>query len=175
MDWTLLGFKGLGQVVNVHPVFVHFPIALFPTALFLYFFGIITKKGSFIFSGRVCLYLAFLASIVAVVTGKIAANTVPHNEAIHKIILVHTQVGFGILFLGFALSLWSFLNRNNGLKFRWIFLALLAFAALAALQNGDLGGRMVFIEGAGVKPALPAMEPEHHHHHEDDDHPGHHE
>jgi uncharacterized membrane protein len=30
MDFSLFGLQGLHQVFNVHPVFVHFPIALFP-------------------------------------------------------------------------------------------------------------------------------------------------
>jgi hypothetical protein len=31
MNPSLLGLHGLHEVFNVHPVFVHFPIALFPT------------------------------------------------------------------------------------------------------------------------------------------------
>jgi len=41
MDLGLFGLQGLQQVFNVHPVFVHFPIALFPSALLLYGLGIV--------------------------------------------------------------------------------------------------------------------------------------
>lgn len=76
MDWSLLGFRGLDQVFNVHPVFVHFPIAFFPASLLLY---------------------------------------------------------------------------------------ILAFESVMVLQNGDLGGRMVFVEGAAVKAIATRQEGDHGH------------
>ncbi len=36
MDFSLLGFSEFKDVLNIHPAFVHFPIALIPSA-FLFF------------------------------------------------------------------------------------------------------------------------------------------
>ena len=55
-----------------------------------------------------------------------------------------------------------------------ITLLVLFFAVLMVLQNADLGGRMVFVEGAAVK-ALPSEaetpnpQEHHHHHHEEEE------
>lgn len=165
MDWSLLGFHGVKEVVNIHPLFVHFPIALLPVAFLFFFVGIVWQKGRFLYAGRWVLYLSFIASGTAVLTGLLGEETIPHNETIHRIMETHETIGFIILGLGFVLSLWSFLCRNKPLRFPRLFLLLLGLSVLAVLQNGDLGGRMVFVEGAAVKPAVPAMESEHTHHH----------
>src|ERR1017187_590268 len=65
-DPALLGFSGLKEVFNLHPAFVHFPIALIPTALLLYFLGIALRKPFFNIAGRACLYLALIGGLVTV-------------------------------------------------------------------------------------------------------------
>src|SRR5512140_3260816 len=57
-DPALLGSSGLKEVFNLHPAFVHFPIALVPAALWLYFLGIVLRKPALSLAGRACLYLA---------------------------------------------------------------------------------------------------------------------
>ncbi|HMU75392.1 MAG TPA: hypothetical protein PKD69_06450, partial [Elusimicrobiota bacterium] len=69
MDYTLLGFKVVGQMFNAHPVFVHFPIALIPASLLLYFLGVVLKNRSLLVGGRACLYMALAGAAVAVGTG----------------------------------------------------------------------------------------------------------
>jgi len=165
MDWSLLGFRGLGQVFNIHPVFVHFPIALFPTALLFYAIGVLGRKDRFLFAAQISLGLAFLSVIVTVITGLLALESFPHNETIHNMMMTHQKVGYTILVFGGILFVWSFFKKEETPKLPKLFLALLAFTVLMVLQNGDLGGRMVFVEGAAVRNATPLMEENHHHHH----------
>ncbi|MBI4248518.1 MAG: hypothetical protein HY611_03360, partial [Elusimicrobia bacterium] len=67
-------------------------------------------------------------------------------------------IGYGAVVLSFVLGLWSFWQTDHQPKAAWTFFAALAFAVLLVLQNGDLGGRMVFVEGAAVKPAVAAVD-----------------
>lgn len=168
MDWSLLGFRGLGQVLNIHPVFVHFPIALFPTTLLFYAIGIFGKRKRFLFAGRVCLLLSLLSVTVTVITGLFAADTFPHSETIHKIMETHRTIGYAALFFGFTLSVWSLSQKEGMPKLPRLFLLVLSLAVLMVLQNGDLGGRMVFVEGASVKADSSR------HHGDDSEHPHHH-
>lgn len=163
MDPSLLGFSGLSEVLNVHPVFVHFPIALFPSALFLYSFGILARRRSWCVAGRACLYLAAASTVVTIFTGLQAEGSIPHNERIHHIMQTHKQIGY--LIGGFAVLLvgWSFAHRDQRPRVAGAFLAVLVAVAYLVLQNGDLGGRMVFIEGAAVKPMAPLLGGAHQH------------
>lgn len=159
MDYSLLGFSGLKEVFNVHPVFVHFPIALFPTAFLFFVLGRITGNKSLHLGGRVCLWLATAGAAMAVVTGLIAEDSIPHNDVIHNIMQTHMIIGYWIIGLGIVLSGWSFWQRDHCPKGFWGFIGLLALANYFVFQNGDLGGRMVFIEGAAVKPAVSVITP----------------
>ena len=163
MDPSLLGFSGLREVLNVHPVFVHFPIALFPSALLLYGLGVVAHRRSWCVAGRACLYLAAAGTAVTILTGLQAEGTIPHNERIHHIMQTHKQIGY--LIGGFAVLLvgWSFAHREQRPRVAGAFLAALALTTYLALQNGDLGGRMVFIEGAAVKPVAPMLGGAHQH------------
>ena len=164
MDPSLLGLQGLREVFNVHPVFVHFPIALFPSALLLYSLGIILNWRAACVAGRACLYLAMAGTVVAVVTGLMAQDTFPHNERIHHMMQTHKTLGLLILPISLLLAGWSFLHKAQQPKGRYAFLALLFVVTGLVIQNADLGARMVFVEGAGVKPAVPAVAGGHEHH-----------
>ncbi len=163
MDWSLLGFRGLGQVFNIHPVFVHFPIALFPVALLFYFVGILRKRNDLLLAGQICLGLGLTSTMITVLTGYLSQEDFPHGEVIHRMMGTHQILGFTILALGTLLIIWSFLKRNGVPRASILFLVLFGAAVLLILQNADLGARMVFVEGAAVK-AMPLPQEEHHHH-----------
>ena len=157
MDVSLLGLQGLHEVFNVHPMFVHFPIALFPSALLLYGLGIVLNWRAACVAGRACLYLAAASTVVAVATGLLAQDTFPHNERIHHMMQTHRTLGILLSLTSVPLVVWSFLHQAQRPRGAYPFLALLVFGTYVALQNGDLGARMVFIEGAAVKPAVSVI------------------
>ncbi len=151
MDWSLLGFGGLNQVLNIHPVFVHFPIALYPTALLFYGIGLFRKRYGLLLAGQICLALGLAGTLLSVLTGYWAQESIPHGEAVHRIMGTHQNIGFAILALGVLLMIWSFLKREGIPKGSKSFMILMGFTVLLIMQNADLGGRMVFVEGAAVK------------------------
>lgn len=158
MDFSLLGFSGMAGMMNVHPAFVHFPIALLPSSLLFYALGLLLGKESLLVAGRACLYLAALSTLVAVGTGW-AAQDVPHNETIHRLLLTHRTLGLAILALSLGLAAWSFAVVDQRPRGAWAFLAVLGLANLLVMQTADLGARMVFLHGAAVKPAQELIAP----------------
>lgn len=181
MDWAILGFQGLKEMLNVHPMIVHIPVALFPASLLFYLLGFVFKRRSLLVAGRACLYLAVLGAAAAVWSGKAAEETLQHNDRIHRLLEAHEDIGAWIGRLAWVLGAWSFFHVDQRPRFAPAFLALLAFTTLAVAQNSDLGGRMVYVEGAGVKAALPQMtglsaktpQTPHHHEHAEEEHASH--
>ncbi len=173
MDLSMYGFQGLHETFNLHPTFVHFPLALLPITLLFYAVGIVWRKPAFLTAGRVCAYLSTLSVVTVVITGLIAQNSIPHNDRIHHMMDTHRITGLIVLGLVVALSVWSFWVRDQQPRWPWAFLLVTAIACYFALQNGDIGSRMVYVEGAAVKPAVSVITREgEHHHHGEEEHQG---
>jgi uncharacterized membrane protein len=157
MDWSLFGFKAAGELFNIHPMFVHFPVAFLPGALLLFALGLILKKPGLSLAGRACLYMAAAGALAAVATGLLAEGSFPHNEVIHHMMGTHETLAWVVLALSGILSAWSFFQSEHRPKAAWFFLALLGLANLAVMQGADIGARMVYLEGAAVKPAVSVI------------------
>jgi uncharacterized membrane protein len=146
-----LGLESLKEITNVHPLFVHFPIGLLVMSTLFYWAGVFIKNEGLIQAGRWTLYGGAVFSIISVGTGLQAAFTVPHDDEVHRIMLLHQNLAYVILGLSVALSAWTMAAKAAvPAKGKWIFLA--ASLALTAIltQQADLGARMVFLKGVGV-------------------------
>ncbi len=145
------GIQGLSQVMNPHPIFVHFPIAMLLMASFFYWVGVVFKKESLLHAAKWELYAGTFFALLAVITGLWAARTVPHDEEVHQILVLHQYLGFIILLSSVFLSGWVFFAKASPpKKGSWTFLVALIFLSLIIVQQGDFGGRMVFLHGTGV-------------------------
>ena len=170
IDPGLLGFTAPHVFFNIHPAFVHFPIALFPSALLLYGLGLAMKRRSWIVAGRACLYLAVAGTAAAILSGLRAEDSFPHTERIHHMMMTHWAIGVMIGVCAAVLTGWSFLQRDQQPTGVYGFLLLLTVTTYLVLQNGDLGSRMVYLEGAAVKPVVSMMTESETHHEESDPH-----
>ncbi len=144
------GLQGVQEMINIHPLFVHFPIALLLAASMFYFLGSIFKKEELFVAGKWSLFLGTLGSGVAVWSGLQAAETVFHDEEIHKIMMAHQYVGIAILVSSAALSLWVILSKKTIPSMRLVFLGGLLILSVLIAQAADFGGRMVYGKGVGV-------------------------
>lgn len=148
---TLWGFKGLEELLNIHPVFVHFPIALFLTSIAFYLLGGILKREDWLHVGKWLLFVGTLSTLFTAWTGLQAARTVSHGGETHTILMLHQYLGLAILGLSVALSVWVGIARENlPRKGKTVFFAMLVLLGLLVVQTADLGGRMVFLNGVGV-------------------------
>ncbi|MBI3313906.1 MAG: DUF2231 domain-containing protein [Candidatus Omnitrophica bacterium] len=145
------GIQGLRELINIHPVFVHFPIALLLTAAAFYFLGTFFHKEDLFSAGKWVLYLGTLSAVAAVWTGLQAAGTVSHGGDLHQTLMAHQYAGFVILGLCILLSLWLiFTKANIPQKGKTWFLIILFLLAVTIVQQADFGGRLVFLNGVGI-------------------------
>lgn len=156
MDFSLLGFHGLTEIFNVHPVFVHFPIVLFPLSFCFYLLSFKSPQKGVQYTAQLTLVLAELSAIIAMVSGLLAEDSFSHNETIHHIMETHEALAYFIVAIGAVITVWSFIRQNLKPRFLTGFIGLLALVCLSIFLNADLGGRMVFVHGAGVKSTIPS-------------------
>ncbi len=135
--------------IHIHPILVHFPIALFISALGLEILSLLLKKKSLHQTAVHIYILAACVTPLAVKTGLWEA------EALH---LKHNILDWHRLFAlwGMWVSLISlpllwFIRERGAKYFRIIFpVVLLAVVALVTLAAYN-GGRMVYEYGVGVE------------------------
>ena len=160
-------FEGLKSVANVHPLFVHFPIALLLTSVALFFTGKVINRDEFLTVAKWDLLLGSLSGVVTVVTGFIAANTLPHNNDIHQAMTTHRIIMILVVLISLSLSGYAMYQRNLSdiKKNVYFFVGLILMAALLTI-GADYGGKMVFKYGAGTE-LFKKMNPEPEHSHDD--------
>jgi uncharacterized membrane protein len=146
---------------NVHPFLVHFPIALFTSALFADVLLIARFRAAWLDRAALSAYaLSALCSLAAALSGKLAADALSPSldEKAVSAVATHGDWAFGTVVLVFAVALARlealFRDRESPSPRlgRARLLALpLALAALASLlATADRGGELVYRHGVGV-------------------------
>ncbi len=162
---------GVAEMPNIHPMLVHFPIALLNGFLLMEVLGFIFRKDDFRVAARWMLYLGTLGALVAVLAGLRAEATLSHTDAIHELLLRHKSFGITVLVLSVILSLWRIVREKRFKGGERVAHIILGAVMLAVMVHGaDMGGLMVYKYGAGVK-AVPVSEGHDHgtHGHGDDE------
>jgi uncharacterized membrane protein len=145
---TLL--PGVQHLQNIHPMIVHFPIALLVGAALLYALAWILRADSLATTAFHVLILGVLSAGAAVGSGLYAEEGVMISRSVREHLLeVHKKLMLATLGLSVLLGLWAMLARPFPKRSRWIF-ALGFFVLLAVMSLGaDYGARMVYDYNAG--------------------------
>jgi uncharacterized membrane protein len=152
-------FPGIALMENIHPLFVHFPIAFFIAFFLVDSAGSLAKKPKWRYVASWLLYLGTVAAAFAVTAGLFAADTVAHGEDVHEIMEQHEHFGIAVLSLALLLSAWRMKQWGlNNLSANSIFLGLSALLCLLISLGADLGGLMVYQYGVSVKPTAIGKE-----------------
>jgi uncharacterized membrane protein len=145
---------------GLHPIIIHFPIALLMAAPVFIFLGmILMRRGyGFLVAALILLLLGTAGTWVAMSTGQAAADLVERTPAISAVLTEHadlaawTRLAFTILTLVFALLVglpYIFKTVKPGLMIiaHCVFLVLFVGACLLLARTGHLGGQLVHAYG----------------------------
>lgn len=159
---------GLASIPNIHPLLVHFPIALLTLFFLVDLIGALFKSDEIRRTAGWFLYTGTLGALLAVAAGLQAASTVPHDFIVHEIMMRHRNYGVTVASLAVLLSLWRFLahGRFNTVG-NILHLGLAAATCIIMALGADLGGLMVFRYGVAVSveaPSMPSPSPQDHGH-----------
>ena len=113
MDIFFRIFQGISEMPNIHPLIVHFPIALLDSFLLMELLSFFTGRESFRFAADWMLYLGTAGALGAVLAGLWAATTVEHSEEAHAVLLTHRDLGLTVLALSLFLSAWRIYSRGR--------------------------------------------------------------
>ncbi|RQP21813.1 DUF2231 domain-containing protein [Piscinibacter terrae] len=143
----------------IHPILVHFPIALLVTSFVAdatYFF---TSMGTLRDAGWWMLAAAAASSIPTVLAGLFDMRRTSLKEDVHERVHRHMWVGITLLGVIVALAVWRwtfYASTGRALPMLYLDASFLA-VALAAFQ-GWLGGELVYTHAVFVGPQEQAPE-----------------
>ncbi len=146
----LFALPGVQHIQNIHPLVVHFPVALLPAAAMVYWLAFLTRREPWQWTALWLLALGAAGAAVAVATGLYAAPGVMLAPSVKEHLLVHHKwIMVATLALSAALALWAATARPMPRRWRGLFLVLLLVMTALIAKGADYGGRMVYDYNAG--------------------------
>ncbi len=156
-------FPGLREMMNFHPLWVHFPVAFLSVFFLIDLLAAVFRSRALFVVANWLLGLGALGATVAAAFGLQAALTVPHPPQVHEILESHRYFALNTTALAWLLLIWRLLNRGRFWLVGRIFHTLLAgFMVLNLVLAADYGGLMVYKYGVAVR-AVPVTASGHHH------------
>ncbi len=141
---------GFLPMESVHPLVVHFPIALLLASFVLDLTALILRRPQI---HRVALWnlcLGVLGAGGAVLTGLKAEEIAKHSFEIWNVLTLHERLGFTTLILSFLGATLRLVRRDRLSKRLRVLSILLSGAMVGTLVVGaHLGGRLVYEFGVG--------------------------
>jgi uncharacterized membrane protein len=146
----LFVFPGVQHLQNIHPLLVHFPIALLSAATLMYWLGFLARRESWLWTGLWTLVLGALGAAAAVGSGLYAEPGVMLAPSVKTALLAyHKRIMIAVLILSALLALWAMAARPMPARGRGVFLATLVVVVALIAKGADYGGRMVYDYNAG--------------------------
>ena len=135
---------------SVHPMVVHFPIALLLTAVTLDAVALMLRRPALHRIGLWNLTLGVLAAGTAVLSGLQAEGIAKHSFNIWEVMAWHERLGITTLVLGALVAGWRWWRRDQlGPRSRAVMLLLMLAMACTLATGAHLGGRLVYEFGVG--------------------------
>ncbi|MBY0397248.1 MAG: DUF2231 domain-containing protein, partial [Thermoleophilia bacterium] len=137
------------RIQEIHPAVVHFPVAIFPTAVAFDALGLLTGDRSLMDTGRRLIPLAAAGAALAGVAGLAAQGAVRAEGPAHDHLVTHRTLNMGLTALLVTLAADRVRRERPGPGY--LAAGLAGIAAMA--YSTYLGGRLVYGHGIGVEAA----------------------
>jgi uncharacterized membrane protein len=146
----------------MHPIFVHFTIALTASSLIFDALGFFTGRASLTAAGGWTLVGSALMTLMTISTGLTSSTRAPVEEGEARSFL-RAHMALGLIFYGLlvVMTLWRLFLWQAGAGVSWLYLGALAIVSLVMTVQGYLGGELVYRYGVEVEQAyreLPERE-----------------
>lgn len=137
---------------NLHPLFVHFPIALLLASVLFDLIAILSKRDTFEKAAFWNLAFGLIAAAATAVTGLQAEESVPPFPAMHDTVERHETLAFVTLGAFALLFLWRVVKGGKLFtRFRAYYLVLAFIGVLGLSATAYYGGELVYKFGVGMQ------------------------
>ncbi|MBI3358071.1 MAG: DUF2231 domain-containing protein [Nitrospirae bacterium] len=155
-------FPGLVALPNLHPLFVHFPIALFLSALGMEALAVALRREKCHTVATWMLYLGTASALLTVLTGLgaefslAALHAQGHDAPGHDYIHIHRRWMITTTLFGVGLSCYLYWinTKEKWSTHRWVLLIGFLMLAMLTALGADRGARLVYEFGTGVNPDI---------------------
>ena len=152
---------------NWHPVFVHFTVALFSVSVLLFLVSVVLKQGSLktqvVNVAYWNLWMGGLFTIVTLIMGWLAYNSVNHDTPSHAQMTTHKNWAFIAAALFGLLIVWSIVLKKKAIQPGLVFIVFALGSAGVLGVTAYHGGEAVYRFGLGVM-SMPKVTGEGHAH-----------
>ena len=148
---------GLKSMLNIHPLFVHFPIAFWFAALLFEVLALWRSNDDWRRTSVRLLFLGTIAASFAVLTGWYAGASVPPSGPVQAVFSIHETIMLVTTAFAIALCLFCIAKRTQftvGSR-RVLLVGLIVLAVLTTI-GADRGAQMVYQYATSVNlPGAP--------------------
>jgi len=157
-------------IPNLHPVFVHFTVALLSISVALFFILALLRdrlptnlQTQWHAVARWNLWLGAAITLITGLAGLYAYNTVAHDTPSHMAMTDHRNWAIATIILFTGLAAWSIVRTRAAKTHGRLFVVVMVIAGVVLLSTAWRGGEVVYRYGLGVM-SLPKAEGDGHNH-----------
>lgn len=141
----------------IHPIIVHFVIAMVFFSFFCDVVGYFTRNSRLFEVSFWNMFVAAIAIFFAVIFGQFEAGLAQPYEAAKPVLDLHTITGWSLSAIVVAITAWRFVIRTRDpLKVPPAYLGAATFLSCLVFFQMYLGTRLVWVYGLHIEPIVEA-------------------
>jgi len=141
-------------IPNWHPIFVHFSVGLLLIAALFHIVVMLTRDGdlkqAFSHVANWNLWVGTAISLVTVIAGWFAYNSVNHDTPSHLAMIEHRNLALVTFAVYLAVGLWSAMAAKKHAPIQWPLVIAVCVAGGLLASTAWHGGELVYRHGLGV-------------------------
>jgi uncharacterized membrane protein len=143
----------------IHPIFVHFTIALTASSVLFDVLGLVFRYQSLSDAAWWTIAASTVITLFTLATGIVSRLRIPMEEGTEARKFLQLHMALGPIFFGglLALAVWRAAAWQSGYFVPWLYLFFCALLLLLMLLQGYLGGELVYRYGAEVRGSYKSL------------------
>lgn len=141
------------DLTHIHPMLVHFPIALLIVGILAEVVGLALKKKFFSDAAFLLLILGAAGAVAAVLSGSNAAEGIEEAGTLKQAVEAHegaAELAMWLTVIAASFRTALFVMKKHKGALQYVSAVLFLIAVLAVARAGYYGGELVFKHAAGV-------------------------